>query len=126
MDHLKPGADFGPWYCDECGIGYHGVRTKDGAEIKKAKDKIKRVLIELSYVHDSSLKIVVKGLEFEDEKGTDAEYPGLHEYHYNEQTCPVNYLGVEQVRFGNDTDPHGIFEFVRVLTPEEAKQVERG
>lgn len=126
IDHLKTGADFGAWYCDECGGSYRGVRTGDGAEIELLEGKIRRVLIELSYAEDPSLKIVIKGIEFEDVKGVSADYPQAHEYYYNEGTCPINYLGVDQIKFKDDTDPHGIFKFIRVLTPEEAKQIREG
>jgi hypothetical protein len=47
------------------------------------------------------------------------EYAEHQRYHYNEHTCPTNYLGqVEEIaveylnRGGWDTDPHGIFKFV--------------
>lgn len=135
VDQVEIGRTFGPWYCDEddCGRSWTGVRTSDGAELTFVETNKRTVFIELRYCDDPKLKIVVSGMEFLNSitlpgavgGGTTDPivYPDHHEYYYNEHTCPTNYLGVEEVRYGDDYDPHGVFEFVRVLTEEERQQV---
>lgn len=41
-------------------------------------------------------------------------------YRYEEGTCPTNYLRVEQIVADGDSDPHGVFMFVRGITFKEA------
>lgn len=38
-----------------------------------------------------------------------------NKYFYTEHTCPTNWLGVEVIMDGEDTDPHGIFEHVQTV-----------
>jgi hypothetical protein len=128
IDHLKVGTEFGPWACDDekCGIYFNGIRTEDGATLTVTDDTHRAVFIELQYCDDPNLKIIVSGME--SSRGCDKnwwiEYPGHHEYYYNEHTCPTNFLlGVEQVDYKGDIDPHGVFEFVRVLSDEERYQI---
>ena len=35
------------------------------------------------------------------------------EYYYEEHTCPTNFIRVPMIAVDGDTDPHGIFRFVR-------------
>lgn len=108
--HLKPGQTFGPWYCDECGHAIRGVATAHGADIESAPDRKIRTLVLLRlydqlndgmYVH-----IVVEGMTFV----KPGEEPNFEhdEYHYNERTCPWNYLRLP-IKAGDDSDPHGVF-----------------
>ncbi len=41
-----------------------------------------------------------------------ADDMGFVEYHYNEHTCPSNWLGVDVIADGDD-DPHGFAVYVR-------------
>jgi len=56
--------------------------------------------------------VVVKGMAFA--VGTKDNYEAGCEYFYDEHTCPVNWMGVECLydNRNNDTDPHGMFEYV--------------
>ena len=110
VGHLEIGRSFGPWFCQSCGKAYRGTRTEDGAEIELVDKTMKDVAILVQYIHDPRLQFVVKGLEFSEFKEPD------HEHFYNEHACPSNIMNaVRHVKFESDPDPHGVFEFVRVL-----------
>lgn len=119
IDHLPlVGTKFGPWYCNECGHCYQGVRTETGATLEKLEQTKKSVMALLRYVHDPRLLLIV-------EAETYSEFPDPgHAYYYGQHTCPTNFLrDVKQVilRDGDfdDHDPHGVFQFVRYATEKD-------
>jgi hypothetical protein len=121
MGHLKAGQSFGPWYCDECGLGIRGVATDDGADIESVADRQLKTLV-LLRLYDplkdgEVVHIVVQGMAFAEE-GEEPDFE--HDvYFYNEHTCPWNYLRIP-LRVGEDSDPHGVFQHQEtVLMPKD-------
>lgn len=102
------------WYCDICGEQYSFTVTKQNNELivsdlKLTGNKKNDCLVLLK---NGDIGLVVKGMYFNN------EFDSNHEYFYNEHTCPVNYLKDIKDVFdlkNKDTDPHGIFEYVRTL-----------
>lgn len=141
--HVKPGGNFGPWYCEHCGCGVRGTVTADGADIETTDEKkaITNVLLRLCTkqdqmtidmdepIFDENVKpiyIIVEHMMFYPRGAKPEDYleerQGLDRYRYNEGTCPWNYLQLP-IRFGEDTDPHGIFAHVEtILKPEGAEE----
>ena len=112
ISHLEVGCDFGPWYCDEraCGYAFTGVVTTRGADVQMLPNRIVRTTVTLRATRPFTL--IVRGMRFE---GREQGSEGHDEYFYNEHTCPTNLLD-DIVRFideDGDTDPHGIFEYVK-------------
>lgn len=121
LDHLTVGTSFGPWYCDECGLGINGKVTADGPEIEIHKDRLVKTFVLLRLrapLNDGeNVHIVIDGkasrpynwvLNLAKQRGHD-------EFLYNEHTCPTNYLRCEAIFDGDDEDPHGIFEYVDTI-----------
>ena len=114
VSHLEIGQQFGPWSCDDCGKSYAGVRTETGADLE-LRDKFKLpITVTLRYIHDPKLILKIEAWEYDfNFKETDSERADHHRYHYDEGTCPTNYLHiVDKIIFDGDDDPHGLFEFV--------------
>lgn len=106
---LDSEREFGPWYCDECGCGFKGKVVGQDVFIKKS-DRMNNKEISVFLKHDDIL-LIVKGSQasFQDDDSL--------EYYYNEHTCPVNFLRGDSLQIivdlkDNDTDPHGIFEYL--------------
>jgi hypothetical protein len=76
------------------------------------------VLLVQSDPSDTPIYIVVLGYLYYDKEGKVAVTNG--KYYYNEHTCPTNYLKTEAVIHKGDTDPHGVFRFVRSIPVREA------
>ena len=126
IDHLRDGV-WTRWYCDECGRAYTLTRTTDGATVEKHCTWKKDVRCLLEYIHDRRLKIVARGMIF---SGPDGETEPIEEsishlrFFFDEHNCPSNMLRPGDTVdtdfiFENDKDPHGIFEFVRILGDDE-------
>lgn len=117
--HLFVGQRFGPWYCDNCGLGVYGVVLEDGVELKKVKDRKVNTLVLLKLnVPNTDIHIVVRGMDFSEDGTVDYSDDSSTEYYYNEHTCPWNYLRLP-IKDGDDTDPHGLFVFQeKVLMPK--------
>lgn len=105
-----PKRQAGPWYCDECGQGW--ILTYDGNSIDvrpraggdDARKRKHWVTLELA-PQTVPVRFKVKGIRFE---------PTVNEevvrYHYEEGTCPTNWLrDVAEVSIGDDDDPHGLW-----------------
>lgn len=122
IHHLNVGFEF-HWFCDECGQGYTGIRTTDGVKGLKAEARAsKKVRMLVEYVEDPRLKFIVEGIELTEftDKETPGEIASSHRYYIGEHTCPSNTMSaVEDVIFENDHDPHGVFQFVKVLGLEK-------
>lgn len=127
IDHLIDSSgprSWGPWYCDECGCGFSGTTHPDGRTTIRIdrQQKIKtRVLLRLAPT-DKPIHIEVEGMRFTG--GPDdapEEDDGHSRYFYEEHTCAVNFLRqVIETWEGAESDPHGLFTFVRqVDAPEE-------
>ena len=106
----------GPWSCPACGVEFHMRVTPEGSvELRRTGNVSLRALHLLRRGDEDSenaLYLVVQGVSFQNEQGFDEDTAA---YHYNEGTCPVNYLGVVEVVEGTTRDPHGCFEYVGSL-----------
>ncbi len=108
--HLKVGGSFGPWYCDACGFGIKGTVTEDGADIEGVEGRKMNTLVLLRLYeplkNGNAVHIVVEGMTFVKA----GQHPDFSNdgYHYNEYTCPWNYLRLP-LKDGEDCDPHGVF-----------------
>ena len=112
----------GPWYCHGCGVGWAVVVDGEGeVEIIDTGKRIRDVVITLRLPpQQRDVLFRVDGFEFY----TPGDAPGntiawmpddWHAYFYNEHTCPSNIMrAVQDVIVGEDTDPHGLFEYVSV------------
>ena len=119
--HLKSGAQFGPWYCKNCGLGIKGVATSDGADIEICKDRHVKTLSLLRLFeplsNGESVHIVVEG-SVSISPGENPDF-SHNDYLYNEHQCPWNYLRIP-LKCGDDTDPHGVFQHQEtILMPED-------
>jgi hypothetical protein len=107
------------WYCDHCGHRYALKLTADGlvftAKTIGKKDKA------LVLLRAGDVGLVVEGLCISDKPETSAHFEdgtSHHAYHYNEGTCPINYMkdvkAVLDLK-NKDIDPHGIFQYVTTI-----------
>lgn len=112
VDHLPIGCKT-VWYCDECG-GEFRLQVIEGGDVEceATGHRKDRTLVTLR--SDAPVTLVVEGMVFSQTPEDEREHHV--EYFYNEHTCPTNYMGnVLRVISGDgDTDPHGIFRFVKV------------
>lgn len=123
-NHLFPGEDFGPWYCEECGCGVRGTLTAAGLIFTHCNECITKtlVLLRLDAQLHKAVYIVVPGKIFH-QKGDDlAQLPldqqGKDTFYYNYKISPSEYLQVPVAQDG-DTDPVGLFVHQEtVLMPE--------
>lgn len=113
IDHLfndkNKVANWGIWYCDICGKGYKGIVKGKEVYIEKVNKRKDKCLVTLKY---NNLLIIIEGIFFDGKFDEESL-----KYYYEEHTCPVNYLRVEEVvdLKNNNIDPHGIFEFVEAV-----------
>lgn len=110
VDHLlnEKHATETQWACDACGEKI-ALKVKDG-RLWTGKVRGERTYKTLVLLRHGDIGLVVEGMAFED-------HPGSPESYYDENTCPTNYLKHVKVIIDlkrNDTDPHGIFQFVAV------------
>lgn len=111
IDHLDGKEISTRWYCDDCGNQYSFKLSKTGeiTELKLTGDRIDKSLVLLK---NGDIGLVVEGLVF------NGDLSNNNEYFYNEHTCPTNYMKRVKEVFdlkNDDTDPHGIFEYVKTL-----------
>lgn len=106
--HISIGGTFGPWYCDKCGCSAQGRVTLEGVDVARGKNRKASTLVLLRLGSDTRTHIVVEGMVFYPEGGRPVIDPALDEFHYNENTCPWNYLRLP-IKMGDDCDPHGVF-----------------
>lgn len=134
VDHLlkeaKPDKpySFGAWECPSCHNHYdfqiHYNGDVDIAQSTKEHDTFMPCLVLLKSQHkDNPIYVMLNGkahstqivLE-QQEQGSSAQ-----PYYYNSHTCPTNFIrDIIAVTFKQDIDPHGVFEFVRLLSIPDA------
>ena len=113
--HLKPGQAFGPWYCDECGVGITGKAEADGAdvEIRQGERRENRLAL-LELKSEEPVYVLIDASRVRGANETEEETNHHDRYFYDEHTCPTNWLdNVVEVFHGSEPDPHGLFRFVR-------------
>jgi hypothetical protein len=106
----------GPWYCGICYQGWNLRAFRDGTldvEPAPSKDGITGkcrphlVLLKIP-PQDEEINLVVQGMSFTEEINEESE-----KFYYEENTCPINYLrAVQEVHLGENTDPHGLAEYL--------------
>jgi predicted RNA-binding Zn-ribbon protein involved in translation (DUF1610 family) len=102
--------------CESCGREYSKVTINSLSDVEvELKDTFsvdQYVLLKME-PQKNPVYIVIKAKDFG--RGGDAKDDDSKRYYYEEHSCPINYLGVVLIAEGGDTDPHGIFEYVRSL-----------
>jgi len=127
IEHLidqTPERQWGPWYCDKCGEGHRGTAGNGECRVDLTGDRRVWTSVLLKLEPDAGdVYLTVKGMQFTNGDVPDhARFEDGDRYHYNEHTCPTNYLRrvieilqVMPERNGKrmeSTDPHGIFDYV--------------
>lgn len=110
------------WFCNNCGseisFSLNEQLELEVTNIKVAKHPKALVLLRLEPNDGDSLKkplyLIISTLNYRHTEDL-AEYADQQAYYYNEHTCPSNFLGGNTVIYGNDDDPHGIFQFVEAI-----------
>lgn len=122
-NHLKPGYQFGPWYCDECGVAITGTVTSTGEIEIEIFTKQRSIPIYVLLKHDPGeaacppIYLVLETSTVVD--GNNDFTEGL-EYLYNEHTCPTNWThDIVKIRYMGDDDPHGVFEYLAAVKIED-------
>lgn len=129
-DHLAMGVHWGPWYCDNCGQAFHGVNKPEGVAVDRLGKRIVEtlVLLKLRQNTEKPIHIVVDGRMYvndDDDLHTAISLKQSQDkYHYEEHTCPSNYLAVN-ISENGDPDPHGVFEHVQTIIKPQADKNNR-
>lgn len=116
IDHLA-GDDLqqvGPWFCDGCERGWM-IRTngRDVCDMELSKRRWTRATVTLVLPPQS--QPIVFTLHAHANETPSEEFGANSRYFYEEHTCPTNWMqDVAEIRVGDDADPHGLFEFVRI------------
>lgn len=132
-DHLwdeerRVGQSWGPWYCDNCGVGFTGtVLNGNGLNDIEIYTKSRQIPIYVLLKHEpgeaccSPIYIVLDTtLTISEGETFEQAAEGL-DYLYEEHTCPTNWMrgDVVKIRYMGDSDPHGVFEFVAAVPKTE-------
>ena len=111
VDHLEGRGIAGPWFCDECSVGWW-VRWDATSRTITIEDKGDR-----STVGRSLLRLRPGVLHLE--VGTTGAHDGQRYYH-EEHTCPINQLWHStRVWVDGDEDRHGAFDYLGTMTSDE-------
>lgn len=112
IDHIEPGGSFGPWFCDGCGQGFHGVMRGEATVIEKIPSgaRFADTLVLLEYPpSDKPLRFLMRGRRYELPGD-----PGDMRFYYEQHSCPTNWIGqAVMISHGGCTDPHGFLRYVR-------------
>lgn len=113
VDHLLGQTTWTAWYCDSCGQRYGLDFKADGTVgIEAMPERIVKTFdLLILEPQEHPVYFIVEGMRFE---GTDDNRSPEHaaRFHYEEHSCPTNWLKPEVVYYKGDTDPHGLIEFV--------------
>lgn len=127
INHLlkeKLPREVGPWDCDSCGNYFElvihsatdiDIKIVDGKRIEKLE-----VLLVLP-PQDKPLYVVVEGMDFV-KNGDPIDLD--KSFHFDENSCPTNWLKVDRIYFDGDADPHGLFRFVRAIPAKQAQEID--
>lgn len=116
IDHLlTENRKAGPWYCDLCYQGFN-IETINGevfltekqpTESDDGKSYPSWVILEIP-PQKESIVLKVKGIYHKE-----GSINSNDKFHYEENTCPVNYFKyTENVFLGDDSDPHGLANYI--------------
>lgn len=115
---------FGMWHCTRCGMGYAGHVTPEGELFVDAIRKgtnFKDCFVLLRYAGstpDEPLHVILKTSHASDDLVMESAEPGSSSigYYYDDHTCPTNWTPeIHTIVAGQDSDPHGVFEFVAAM-----------
>lgn len=119
---LDPGTSFGPWYCDNCGVGIRGYLDGSGSvEITEAEDRKEPTYVLLRIrPQDAPIFLVVCGADFiaqdktaTEEETEEEEFFGSDEFFYNHSCCPsITLQNTIMIIINGEANPPGIFEHV--------------
>ena len=117
VDHLPVGQDV-TWSCQErgCGQQVQIIRQEDDVFIRPTGRRQTPITITLRSQTEPPIVVKVNTWKYaHSQNDTQEEFEDHERYFYEEHTCPTNWFSeVEQISVGDDTDPHGLFEFVSV------------
>lgn len=112
---------FGPWYCENCGAGWHGEQMRGGLSLRPADERSRRVRIVLELKpHAEPLRVTIERMMVRDLD--DDEPAESAAYLYEEHLCAQSIFNeVSAVSLGDQNDPHGLFELIEFseLEPEK-------
>lgn len=121
-DHLIDGVNKkgfrSAWYCHECGVRF-SIEWSAPDQFILGVMPGERVVKTLVTIESSGpVRLVVEGIHLVNDAKpkSEEEQTGHDEYHYNDGTCPTNYLGNVRTVIdpeSGDDDPHGIFVYVK-------------
>src|SRR5574343_32787 len=133
VDHLleytkhKNPYDVGPWQCKKCNNHFNFLVYADGTvEISQDPKEIAYVncLVLLKSTHEGNpIYLMLNEKSSTETIAEEKMSPGSSHlpYFYGEHTCPTNFIrDIIAITFEQDTDPHGVFEFVRLLSIPDA------
>ncbi|WP_036292117.1 hypothetical protein [Methylosinus sp. PW1] len=115
FDERLPRA-FGPWYCKHCGQSFSGtVKSETDIDLKlNYEQSVKHAVLLMLPPRDKPLYFVIAGNEIrrpDKSPMTEDDW----RFRYESHQCPTNFIPVECIIDDGDTDPHGVFEFVRAV-----------
>lgn len=123
IENSKP-YEVGPWECNSCHEHFNFQLYKDkSVKIKQVERDIKYLpfITLLKSTHDNPIYLIVKDNQHVKQGEDVANYAA---YWFNEHTCPTNWIkNVEVIIFEEDTDPHGVFQFVRTISKDKVLQI---
>lgn len=127
---IERSGSAGPWYCDECGQAWRVVSDGEQVSVEKAAggvvmgDGIARKCFVTLEIPPQSESIFFKVRATRYEQTITPKIEEQNRYFYEEHTCPTNWLGdVEEIKIGDDTDPHGLARFVAVYDADAGEAV---
>jgi hypothetical protein len=123
--HFKPHRYLDTIECDGCGkyfkVKFEGKTITDVEENTEVAPR--RSYLDLLVVPpgDKPLFILVKSFDYPHSLNeTDQERFDHQKYHYEEHTCPTNWVhSIEAFVFDGDDDPHGFGKLVRRIPLED-------
>jgi ribosomal protein L37AE/L43A len=122
VDHLfgdkhRP-VSFGPWSCKHCGRSYQG-RVLEGNAVEVAvrdEQDIPTLSLLVLKPEDAPVFFVVKGSRsVNPNRPSDRDEHESNRFLYEEHSCPTNFIRCEAIIADSDSDPHGVFEYVRTV-----------
>ncbi len=131
-DRIHSGAA-GPWTCDRCGrkvkgflpLAHGDIELKFDPNVKPHYHKTLHVMRVVPAGTKIPAYLLVQSRHPVSWLKEERESPGssTYHYHYNDGTCPVNWLGdVTEVYNNGELDNHQVFSLLTMLSEEEARK----
>lgn len=114
VTHLISNRDsFGPWYCENCGMGVEGRIDGGTVEVELSDTKTEETLDLLRLPQQADpVYLVVRGFTILDTETGEVK-GSSKEYWYESHTCPINTIAhAEAIILKDESDPHGIFDYL--------------